>query len=230
MDPPATDRGTVRTTTNEMAQNRREFLKVAGAAGAAWSLSDAWLAPVSAQSPKGRTGPWRTWGTDAIKQARGLGCSYADIRFGRKRSQALNVRNGQLTSAGGFSFGGFGAVPGGGISDTFGFGVRVIHSGVWGFASSPIVSADEIRRIARMAIEVAKASAIAKKVDVKLAPVQAYQEYFKTPMVKDPTTVSATDKQAWAQAIVDKASKVQGVTNVTASVQFSYDWKYFAST
>ena len=87
---------------------------MAGATGAAWSLSDLWLAPASAQSPKGRTGPWRTWGGDALKQAKGLGCTYADIRFGRKRSQALNVRNGQLTSAGGFSFGGFGAAPGGG--------------------------------------------------------------------------------------------------------------------
>ena len=44
-----------------------------------------------------------------------------------------------------------------------GFGVRVIHSGVWGFASSPIVTEDEIRRITRVAIEVARASAIAKK-------------------------------------------------------------------
>ena len=44
-----------------------------------------------------------------------------------------------------------------------GFGVRVIHSGVWGFASSPIVTEDEIRRITRVAVEVARASAIAKK-------------------------------------------------------------------
>ncbi len=36
-----------------------------------------------------------------------------------------------------------------------GFGVRVIHGGVWGFASSPIVTEDEIRRITRVAIEVA---------------------------------------------------------------------------
>ena len=179
-----------------MAQNRREFLKVAGAAGAAWSLSDAWLAPVSAQSPKGRTGPWRTWGTDALKQAKGLGCSYADIRFGRKRSQALNVRNGQLTSAGGFSFGGFGAVPGGGISDTFGFGVRVIHSGVWGFASSPIVSADEIRRIVQEATAIAKASAMAKRFDVKLAPVPAYDEFYETPHERDPFEVPLEEKLA----------------------------------
>ena len=106
----------------------------------------------------------------------------------------------------------------------------MIHSGVWGFASSPIVTEDEIRRVTRVAVEVARASAIAKKTDVKLSPVQAYVENYVTPMKKDPTTVSATDKQAWAQAIVDKASKVKGVTSVTASANVSYEWRYFASS
>ena len=76
-----------------------------------------------------------------------------------------------------------------------GFGVRVIHSGVWGFASSPIVTEDEIRRITRVAMEVARASAIAKKTDVRLAPVPAYQVYWRTAMKKDPMTMSA-DRQA----------------------------------
>jgi TldD protein len=111
-----------------------------------------------------------------------------------------------------------------------GFGVRVIHSGVWGFASSPIVTEDEIRRITRMAVEVARASAIAKKTDVKLAPVQAYVENYRTPMTKDPMSVSQTDKQAWVQAVVDKASAVQGVTAVNVSANVSYEWRYFASS
>ena len=67
-----------------------------------------------------------------------------------------------------------------------GFGVRVIHSGVWGFASSPIVTEDEIRRITRIAAEVAKASAVAKKTDVKLAPVPAYSEYWASPAEEGP--------------------------------------------
>ena len=79
-----------------------------------------------------------------------------------------------------------------------GFGVRVIHSGVWGFASSPIVNEDEIRRVTRLATEIARASAMAKKADVRLAPVPAYVEHWVTPMVKDPTTISESDRQAWA--------------------------------
>lgn len=42
-----------------------------------------------------------------------------------------------------------------------GFGVRVVHDGVWSFASSPIVAEDEITRAIRVATAVAKASAIA---------------------------------------------------------------------
>jgi TldD protein len=108
--------------------------------------------------------------------------------------------------------------------------VRVIHSGVWGFASSPIVTEDEIRRITRLAVQVAQASAIAKKTDVRLAPVPAYVENYVTPMRVDPTRVSETDRQAWAQAIVDRASGVTGVTRVAATARVSYEWRYFASS
>ena len=111
-----------------------------------------------------------------------------------------------------------------------GFGVRVIHSGVWGFASSPIVTEDEIRRITRIASEVAKASAIAKKVDVKLAPVAAYTDYWVTPMVKDPSKVSQTDKQALVQQVVDIAAKHKDVITVNASISLAHEWKYFASS
>ena len=58
----------------------------------------------------------------------------------------------------------------------------MIHSGTWGFASSPIVTEDEIRRITRLATDVAHASAIAKKTDVILAPVAAYQANWATPV------------------------------------------------
>ena len=87
-----------------------------------------------------------------------------------------------------------------------------------GFASSPIVTEDEIRRITRMASEVAKASAIAKKVDVRLAPVPAYTDYWVTPMEKDPTKVAQTEKQALVQKVVDLAVANKEVLTVNASV------------
>jgi len=108
--------------------------------------------------------------------------------------------------------------------------VRVIHSGVWGFASSPIVTEDEIRRITRIATEVAKASAIAKRADVRLAPVPAYTEYWITPVEKDPSKIPQDERQALVQKVVDIVTKTKEVTNVTASVQVEHEWKYFASS
>ena len=87
-----------------------------------------------------------------------------------RRAGSAGGRGGRGGRGGGRGGGGGRRVGGGAAarpSGAAGFGVRVIHSGVWGFASSPIVTEDEIRRITRMATEVAKASAIAKKIDVQ---------------------------------------------------------------
>src|SRR4029079_5390908 len=104
-----------------------------------------------------------------------------------------------------------------------GFGVRVIHSGTWGFASSPIVTEDEIRRITRIAADVARASAIAKKTDVILAPVPAYQAYWATPIVKNPDGIAREVKQDFVQKVVDAAVKNKGVQNVNVSVNVTYE-------
>src|SRR5262249_23672535 len=109
-------------------------------------------------------------------------------------------------------------------------GVRVIHSGVWGFASSPIVTDDELKRITAMAVTVAKASSIAKKRDVQLCPVPAYQVNWNTPIVKDPRKMSQTDKQAYAQAIVDKVMANKEVASCQVNMQITGEWKYFASS
>jgi TldD protein len=207
------------------------------------------VAELIAETPPGKVmdSKFKGLADIALGEAKLQRCSYADIRF--TMTSSVPGGNASFTTAGtgragapgggggGGGFGGRGGRGGGqqGIPTdadrkAAGFGVRVIHSGVWGFASSPIVTEDEIRRVTRVAAEVARASAIAKKTDVKLAPVQAYQDHYITPMVKDPRNVSATDKQAWAQAIVDKASKVAGVTAVNVSASHGYEWRYFASS
>jgi TldD protein len=184
-----------------------------------------------------------------LAEARMGGASYADVRFtltstlpgasanfsaGGRGGGGGGGRGGGGGGGGGIGRGGRGGGTQGIAVDADrrpgGFGVRVVQIGVGGVARSPIVTEDEIRRITRVAVEVAKASAIAKKADMKLAPVPAYVENFITPMSKHPLSVSETDKQAWAQGIVDKASAVQGVTAVNVSATASYEWRYFASS
>ena len=223
-----------------MNRTRRDFLKYTGATGLVFASSDL-IAELIAQSPKGnpQTSKFKGLSDIALGEAKKIGCSYADVRFTRSVSSGVNASGGsdRNTEGGGFGGGrgrgGAGRGAGGragGRPGAAGFGIRVIHSGVWGFASSPIVTEDEIRRITRIAADIAKASAIAKKTDLKLSPVQAYVEYWSSPMKKDPTTVPQDEKQALVQNVVDAVVKNKSVSSVTASVGVTNEWKYFAST
>src|SRR5437868_10283865 len=216
-----------------MSPTRRDLLKYTGATSLLLASSDL-VGELIAQSPKGNplTSSFKGLADVVLGEAKKAGCSYADVRFTRSVNSGVNANGGpDRDAAGGGGFGGggrggFGRGGGGGSRraggrGAAGFGVRVVHSGVWGFASSPIVTEDEIRRISRLATEVAKASAIAKKNDVKLAPVAAYQEYWSTPAKREHASVSAEDKQAFVQKVVDTAAKVKGVSSVTASVQIT---------
>jgi TldD protein len=235
--------------------NRRHFIKTVGATGVILASHDL-VQDLLAQTPPGNPLQSRFKGLadQVLAQAKTAGCTYADIRF--TRSAGMNVsRSGNSGRGGGGGFGGRGGGRGGGGRgrggggalfggpqgfDAFGigagpqgpagFGVRVIHSGVWGFASSPIVTEDEIKRVTGIAIEVARASAVAKTFDVRLAPVPAYTAHWKSPMRKDPTTVPVTDMEEYVQRVVDLAMKVPNVVSVNASVNMGYDWRYFASS
>jgi TldD protein len=235
-----------------MSPSRRDFVKGLGATAALSLYSNDLVKQLIADSPKGQAADSKFKGLAdvVLAEAKMNGCSYADVRF----TLTSSIPGGSATfrvagdgAAGGRGGRGAGAVGGGGgrggrgggniigipseaDRKAAGFGIRVIHSGVWGFASSPIVTEDELRRVARVATEVAKASAIAKKTDLKLAPVKPVVANYITPMKKHPTSVSATDKQNWAQAIVDKASKVTGVTAVNAAANHGYEWRYFANS
>jgi TldD protein len=236
-----------------MRHTRRDFIRTVGAAGIAVAGSDL-IADLLAQTPPGRVmeSAFKGLADIALKEAKTAGCSYADIRFTRAASSGVNANGGNPVPGseeggnfagggrggrGGGGFGGGGGGRGGGRrgggggrTGAAGFGVRVIHSGTWGFASSPIVTEDEIRRITKVATEVARASAIAKKTDVRLAPVQAYQAFWATPVEKNPDDVPREAKQDFVQKVVDAVLKNKDVQSVNASVQVSYEWKYFASS
>jgi TldD protein len=230
---------------------RRDFVKTVALSGMAVAASDL-VGDLIAQTPQGKVLESKFKGLSdiALLEAKTQGCTYADVRFTRTTNSGVNASGGNREfddAGGGFGGGGRGGRGGrgggrgggggfgggagaAGPSGAAGFGVRVIHSGVWGFASSPIVTEDEIRRITRMATEVAKASAIAKRMDVQLAPVPAYTEYWTTGFKKDPRTIAQDEKQAYVQKVVDAVVKTKEVTNVNASVQLEHEWKYFASS
>ncbi len=224
-----------------MRQTRRQFVKTLSA-GAIGAGAAGWLAHprgpltlVYAQDtappfPALRDPKYREWGELAIKSAKALGCTYADIRFTRNRAQSFNVRNGRLSSAGFQSYGGFAGGGSGEVSETYGFGVRVIHSGVWGFASSPIVTPDEIKKIVQTATDIAKGSAIIKKSDVLLAPVPAYTEVWEAPCEIDPFTIPLDEKVATLAEVTSAMQKNSGVAFANAQAGFKREWKFLATS
>ena len=106
----------------------------------------------------------------ALQEARKRKASYCDIRIGRYRDQNIAM---QMTPERGT--GKTLEVPRIADSDSFGFGVRVIVDGAWGFASSPLVTPAEIARITGEAVTVAKANASIMAKKVIIAPVKAYR-------------------------------------------------------
>ena len=222
-----------------MSPTRRDFLKYTGAAGLVIASGDL-MGDLLAQSRKGNPieSTFKGLADIALAEAKRVGCTYADIRFTSSTSSSVNASGGSDRDADGGGFGGrFGFGRGGGRGRTrngqrgaAGFGVRVIHGGVWGFASSPIVTEGEIRRITGIAADVAKASAVAKKSDIRLAPVPPYTEYWSTPVRVDPNSISQADKQAFVQKVVDAVVQNKAVTSVTADVRMTNEWKYFASS
>ncbi|HKQ62024.1 MAG TPA: TldD/PmbA family protein, partial [Candidatus Polarisedimenticolaceae bacterium] len=164
-------------------------------------------------------------GAVALDRARKLGCSYADVRINRYRNQSVSLRTSPERGAEGVHH-----VPSVSESETFGFGVRVLHSGAWGFAASPRVTKDEIARVTAAAVAIARANAPLRKRPVLLAPVAAYRDRYVTPFERDPFAVALADKLGLLQAIHEGASAVKGVRTVSSTLSFRSEDKYFAST
>src|SRR5687767_8313578 len=108
----------------------------------------------------------------ALAAARKAGASYADVRINRYRNQFIFTRDRRIQN----------------IVNTedYGFGVRVIVDGTWGFASSNIVTKDEIARVAAQAAGIARANKRLNSEPVQLAPVEAYRTTWNTPVKKNP--------------------------------------------
>ena len=116
----------------------------------------------------------------ALDTARVRGATYADVRFVRRIVEGALVKNARLETID--------------RGDTFGFAVRAIADGAWGFAASQVTTAAEADRVAALAVELAKASAITKSADAVLAPVKPAVAVWKSPYRIDPLALSLDDR------------------------------------
>jgi TldD protein len=152
----------------------------------------------------------------ALDTARKRGASYADVRFVRRDEENALVKNGRLESAD--------------RADSFGFGVRAIADGAWGFAASQVITADEADRVAALAVEIAKASALTKMKDAVLAPVEPHTDRYTTPMKVDPFAMSVDDRVGLLVAAEEKLRERKGLRTTRAAYAIWREDKLFLST
>jgi TldD protein len=108
------------------------------------------------------------------------GATYADIRIVEITTENIVTRNAKVRNLV--------------VGKSRGMGIRVLYKGAWGFSSNYEVTPTEAERVAKEALKIAKASAMVKKKDVKLAPVKPVKDSYKTPYQKDPFKVPIEEK------------------------------------
>ena len=162
---------------------------------------------------------------NALREAKKLKATYCDIRIVRLREQRVSLRVSPERGTGKTL-----AVPGVAEDSSFGFGVRVIVNGAWGFAASPIVTAAEIARITGEAVIIAKANATIQPKPLQLAPVKAYRDRWVTPHEKDPLDVPMAEKIELLRKVTAEVKKNAKVFSGSAALNLRSEDKYFASS
>ncbi len=185
-----------------MRLTRRDFIAAAGAAAI----------PLSAQAKRDR----HALADQVLQLAKKAGATYADIRISRYDNQDVRTRERQVQSVSSDS--------------SYGYGIRVLKKGSWGFAASNDFREDSVAGCVARAIEIAEANAAIQTTPVKLAPEKAYEAEWKSAYEIDPFTVDLDKKVDLLLKTNEAALGVKGVAFVNSSLSFVREDKFFASS
>jgi TldD protein len=152
----------------------------------------------------------------ALNTAQVRGAAYADVRVVRREVQDILVRNGTLETVT--------------HADDVGFNVRAVADGAWGFAASQVLTAVEADRVAALAVAIARASALCKQDDVRLAPVAPMRASWTTPIRIDPFAVPLPERVDLLLRAESGMRAVKGLRTTRASAGMWREEKLFAST
>jgi len=142
---------------------------------------------------------------------------YADIRIGHYRNQFLFLQDLSPKE----------------IRDmeSIGFGIRVLYDGAWGFASSTRLIKEEVEKILKKAIEIAKASSLTRgEYRVRLAEEPVHMAFYQVPIEIDPFNISLEEKIGLLYKVNEIMLKVKGVVKAFSHMEFRRRHQIFAST
>src|SRR6516225_6631290 len=151
-----------------------------------------------------------------LETAKLRGAKYTDARVMHLRQRDLTTKNGQVGTLA--------------ESESIGIGVRVLVSGAWGFASTDQLTREGVARCAAKAVAIAKASALAKRGDVKMADEAAFIDSWQAPLEKDPFEIPLAAQLDLLLKADAAMRTVKGVTLTETDMQFRRIDSWFASS
>jgi TldD protein len=152
----------------------------------------------------------------ALDTARARGASYADVRVINTRQRYLSTKNGRPAQVR--------------EAESFGLGVRVIADGAWGFAATDDLRRASVDRTAAQAVAIARASAICKRTEVRLAPEEKIVDRWAGPCRIDPFAIPVSTCLDLLLKVDAQLRHVQGITLAEALLDFRRIEQLFVSS
>lgn len=150
-----------------------------------------------------------------VEEALSHGAVYADMRIIDRRYETLASKNcDSLSSRTNFDRG---------------FGIRVIADHCWGFSSSSKLNKDEIARIAKEAVDIAK-SGIKLRRPITLADSKVHNVKWATPYEIDPFNVPKSEKISFLRELDKIMLSVPGIRIAKSIMMFKKEKKYYLSS
>ncbi len=153
----------------------------------------------------------------ALEIAQKAGVSFADIRIVEERQNRVYVERRSIKLID--------------ETESFGYCVRVLVNGAWGFASNTLLSKDEVARTAELAVTIAKASAkVPKDEPAVMASEKAYVDTCIGPCDEDPFSVPNSEK---AELLLDTTNTILDMPNIAMAwglLQFIRTRRIIANT
>ncbi len=150
-----------------------------------------------------------------LERAQALGCSHAELRVERIRTQILVLRDGQVETA---------------VDDVeIGAGLRVLRSGGQGFAAGDLLEREAVAGLADEAVSMADlcTSALRRPLVLAEEPVHRSVTWVADHEV-DPTSVALGDRVGLLESWCGTVRRSRGVAHVKASVMAVTEEKHYA--
>jgi TldD protein len=152
----------------------------------------------------------------ALDAAVRRGVEYADVRVIESRERHVSTKNGKVGHLAAHS--------------AMGAGIRVLDRGCWGFAATDDLTPDGMEAAAGLAVEIARASARARRKEVRLAPEKAYVADWVSPHSVDPFSTSVDANLELLLAVDTELRRTPGVTLAEATLELTCHRQVFASS